>query len=92
MFVDFDGFVILSLAVVREQKMEASASMSCRQGSELWLSWGSIPKSSLISAEDSEDINYLFPLTLHFWPFCPQNLQVQVAVFLVKQYKIEWFH
>jgi len=31
MFVDFDEFVILSLAVVCEQKMEAPASMSCRQ-------------------------------------------------------------
>lgn len=92
MFVDFDGFVILALPVVLEQKIEASASMSCRQGSDLRLSWASTPKSCLISTEYSEDINYLFPLTLHFWAFWPQNLQVQVALFLVKQFKIECFH
>lgn len=57
MFIGFDGFVILSHAVVCEQKMEASASMSGRQGSDLRLSWASIPKSSLISTEDSKDIN-----------------------------------
>lgn len=55
MFADFDGFVILSHAVVCEQKMEASASMSCRQGSDLRLSWASVPKSSLISSGGSKD-------------------------------------
>lgn len=36
--VGFEGFVILSLAVGCEQKVEAPASLSCRQGTDPQLS------------------------------------------------------
>lgn len=55
MFVDVGSCVILSLAW-------------CVCSSEGSVpSWAAGLKSSLVSIEDSEDINYSFPLTARFW-------------------------
>lgn len=55
MFVDVGSCVILSLAW-------------CVCSSEGSVpSWAAGLKSFLVSIEDSEDINYSFPLTARFW-------------------------
>lgn len=73
MFGDVDSCVILSLAW-------------CVCSSEGSVpSWAPRLKSSLVSIEDSEDINYSFPLTARFWLLWQPNMHIQVALLLVKQ-------
>lgn len=66
--VGFDGFVILSLAVGCEQKLEAPASLSCRRGTDPRLSWASRAESSLVLTQNSKGINYFLWLVIsgHF--------------------------
>lgn len=72
MFVDVGSCVILSLAW-------------CVCSSEGSVpSWAAGLKSFLVSIEDSEDINYSFPLTARFWLLWQPNVHIQVAL-LVKQ-------